>query len=64
MQYRPAKEKGGTYFFPVNLEDRKSNFLVEHIEDLRYVVKNQGQRAKLTNIRICCSLTRFSNMAM
>ena len=44
MQYRRAKEKGGTYFFTVNLADRKSNLLIEHIEDLRDVMKKVKQQ--------------------
>jgi hypothetical protein len=31
MQYRRAKEKGGTYFFTMNLADRKSRLLQDGI---------------------------------
>ena len=44
MQYRRAKQNGGTYFFTVNLADRKSNLLVERIDDLRDVMKSIKQR--------------------
>ena len=44
MQYRRAKEKGGTYFFTVNLADRKSNLLVEYVEGFRDVVKKVKQQ--------------------
>ena len=44
MQYRRAKEKGGTYYFTVNLVDRKSNLLIEHIEALKEVVKKVKQQ--------------------
>jgi putative transposase len=44
MQYRRAKEKGGTYFFTANLADRKSSLFIEHIEELRYVVKKVKQQ--------------------
>jgi putative transposase len=44
MQYRRAKKKGGTYFFTVNLADRKSDLLVEYVEDLRDVVKKVKQQ--------------------
>ena len=44
MQYRRADIKDGTYFFTVNLADRKSNLLIERIDDLREVMKNVKQR--------------------
>ncbi|MGD8941024.1 MAG: transposase, partial [Gammaproteobacteria bacterium] len=44
MQYRRAKEKGGTYFFTVNLAERKSNLLIEHIEVLKEVMKKVKQQ--------------------
>jgi putative transposase len=37
--YRRNREPGGTYFFTVNLLDRKSDLLVRHIESLREAVK-------------------------
>lgn len=33
--YRRAKVKGGTYFFTVNILDRKSGLLTRHINELR-----------------------------
>jgi putative transposase len=44
MHYRRANTKGGTYFFTVNLHDRKSTLLVDEIDLLRtafYRVKKQ-----------------------
>jgi putative transposase len=38
MQYRRSKAAGGTYFFTVNLADRSSSLLVEHIDKLRQAV--------------------------
>ncbi len=38
MRYRRAKTPGGTYFFTVNLADRRSDALVRHIDDLRTAV--------------------------
>ena len=35
MRYRRADVAGGTYFFTVNLAERKSDLLVRHIDDLR-----------------------------
>lgn len=40
MRYRRADVTGGTYFFPVNLAERKRTLLVEHIDVLRMVMKN------------------------
>lgn len=34
MQYRRAWIKGGTYFFTVNLADRRATYLTDHIETL------------------------------
>jgi putative transposase len=39
MQYRRANTAGGTYFFTVNLADRRADTLVRHINDLRDVIK-------------------------
>ncbi|MCI5147045.1 MAG: transposase, partial [Candidatus Electrothrix sp. AR3] len=38
MRYRRAKVPGGTYFFTVNLAERKRTLLVDHIDDLRNAV--------------------------
>lgn len=38
MQYRRAHAAGATYFFSVNLAERRSDILVRHIEDLRVVI--------------------------
>ena len=43
MRYRRAKAAGATYFFTVNLADRKSNLLTEHIEALRHAVRGIRQ---------------------
>ncbi|OGT18826.1 MAG: transposase [Gammaproteobacteria bacterium RBG_16_57_12] len=37
--YRRQRVPGGTYFFTVNLLERKSDFLVRYIDDLRNAVK-------------------------
>ena len=39
MQYRRAVVTGGTYFFTVNLAERKQTFLVDYIDDLRNIMK-------------------------
>ena len=38
MQYRRAITSGVSYFFTVNLADRKQSFLVDYIEQLRMSV--------------------------
>jgi putative transposase len=38
MRYRRADVAGGTYFFTVNLAERKRTLLVDHIEILRTVI--------------------------
>ena len=37
--YRRNRVAGGTYFFTVNLLERRSRLLVEHIDDLRAAVR-------------------------
>ena len=43
--YRRSKRKGGTFFFTVNLQNRHSNLLIEHIDllrgSVRYVIKRR-----------------------
>ncbi|MDH5611844.1 MAG: transposase [Gammaproteobacteria bacterium] len=40
MRYRRADVKGGTYFFTVNLADRRQTLLVDEFEILRLVINN------------------------
>jgi putative transposase len=40
MQYRRADAAGGTYFFTVNLAERRSDLLVRHIDSLRAAMKS------------------------
>jgi putative transposase len=44
MHYRRAHACGGTFFFTVNLADRSSHMLVEHIDALRDAVRAVKQR--------------------
>lgn len=44
MRYRRANTAGGTYFFTVNLADRKKRLLVEHAELLRRVMQEVKAR--------------------
>ncbi len=39
MRYRRDATAGGTYFFTVNLADRRTDLLVRHIDDLRDVMR-------------------------
>ncbi|MDP2224742.1 hypothetical protein [Nitrosomonas sp.] len=41
--YRRNRQPGGTYFFTVNLLDRKSQWLVTHIDELRTAVRKTRQ---------------------
>ncbi len=43
MHYRRANSEGATYFFTVNLADRKSDTLVRHVDDLRAVINKVKQ---------------------
>lgn len=43
--YRRFRVPGGTYFFAVNLLERRQDLLVRHIDDLRDAVRaTKGQR--------------------
>jgi len=39
VRYPRADAAGGTYFFSVNLAERRSNLLVRHVDDLRATMK-------------------------
>ncbi len=39
MEYRRADIKGGTYFFTVNLAERKRTLLTDEMDTLRIVFK-------------------------
>ena len=40
VQYRRSRVAGGTYFFTVNLRDRRRTLLVEHADALRDIVRD------------------------
>jgi putative transposase len=44
MRYRRADVAGGTYFFTVNLADRRRDLLVEHVDVLRAAVREVKER--------------------
>ena len=44
MQYRRADVKGGTYFFTVNLAERKNTLLIDEIDKLRDVLNRVKKR--------------------
>ncbi len=44
MHYQRAHAPGGTFFFTVNLADRSSGLLVEHIDAFRHAVRGVKQR--------------------
>lgn len=44
MRYRRADVAGGTYFFTVNLAERRRDLLVEHVDVLRAAVREVKER--------------------
>jgi putative transposase len=48
MRYRRAKTEGGTYFFTVNLADRRQSTLVQHVEQLRSAIRVVKERHPFT----------------
>jgi putative transposase len=42
--YRRYRVSGGTYFFTVNLLERKQDLLVRHVDDLRDAVRAVKQK--------------------
>jgi len=40
MRYRRATTPGATYFFTVNLAERNSRFLVDHVESLKATISH------------------------
>nr|WP_276527282.1 hypothetical protein [Nitrosomonas ureae] len=52
MRYRRANVPGGTYFFTVNLAERKRTFLVDHIDSLREVMRDVKSRIHFISMRL------------
>ena len=48
VQYRRSRATGGTFFFTVNLRDRSSAFLVEHVDILRDIVRSVHKEMPFT----------------
>ncbi|WP_026016727.1 REP-associated tyrosine transposase [Catenovulum agarivorans] len=48
MRYRRMYVEGGSYFFTVNLQDKKSQLLVEHVDLLREAVRRVKQQRPFT----------------
>jgi putative transposase len=48
VQYRRSIVTGGTFFFTVNLHDRRSAFLVEHVNTLRDIVRSVHKELPFT----------------
>jgi putative transposase len=44
MNYRHSRHAGGTYFFTVNIAERKQDLLVTHVEPLRSAFRLVKQR--------------------
>lgn len=44
MPFRLSLLEGGTFFFTVNLADRKADLLASHVDDLRAIVRLVRQR--------------------
>ena len=44
MRYRRSDIAGATYFFTVNLADRDRTLLIDHVQDLRDVMRAVKQR--------------------
>lgn len=44
MRYRRSALAGGTWFFTVNLADRREDYLTRHIEVLRQAVRQTRSR--------------------
>jgi putative transposase len=48
LQYWRSRATGGTFFFTVNLRDRRSAFLVEHIDSLRDIARSVHKELPFT----------------
>ena len=44
MRYRRVKTSGGTYFFTLNLAERKKTLLIDHIDILRNILNTVKRR--------------------
>jgi putative transposase len=52
-RYRRSLVSGGTYFFTVNLADRSSRLLVEHIDRLRAAYQSVWTRRPFRTVAVC-----------
>jgi len=48
VQYRRSRITGGTFFFTVNLRDRRRAFLVEHVDALRRILRDVRDQLPFT----------------
>ena len=48
VQYRRSRQTGGTFFFTVNLRDRRRAFLVEHVDALRLIIRDVHKELPFT----------------
>ena len=48
VQYRRSRLTGGTFFFTVNLRDRRRAFLVEHVDALRLIIRDVHKELPFT----------------
>jgi hypothetical protein len=56
--YRRNRVPGATYFFTVNLYDRRSDLLMRHVDGLRGVVRGYfGSRPSISMLGSCCLTT-------
>jgi len=52
-QYRRAKIEGGTFFFTVTLAERRSDFLIRHVDSLRRAYRSVRHRLPFKTVAIC-----------
>jgi putative transposase len=52
VYYRRNLLKGGTYFFTLALQNRKTKYLIDHIDSLRIAMKKTRQKMPYTTIAI------------
>ncbi len=48
MRYRRDRQSGGTWFFTLNLQDRKSDLLISHIDVLRHACRTVLEKHPVT----------------
>ena len=61
MRYRRVVIPGATYFFTVNLAERKGSLLVDEIDKLHFALDHVKKSSSICNRCDCCYARAFAH---